>query len=198
MTSTSTVRLATLGDAARIAMVGRASFTWAFAHLFRPEVLSRYLEHTYSEQKIASSISKPQNTYFVAEPDGQVCAFLKLKRDNFHPTLAGRPQWQVQKLYVEPTLIQRGLGKSLMVAGDALMRREGAACSWLEMYKGNMRALRFYSDLGYAEIGSTCHHFEDIRIDFKVLAKADEEPEMPNEPRQYDLRAHCQMRHSHR
>jgi ribosomal protein S18 acetylase RimI-like enzyme len=161
-----TVRRALPEDAQAIAAIGRRSFTWAFGVLYREEVLARYLEATYSVGKIARSLAKPGNVYVVAEAEGRVQGFLKLKVGGADAS------WQVQKLYVDPDLIQGGIGRRLMQAGEDWMRQEGAASSWLVVYRGNDRAIRFYRALGYEEAGAESHDFEDIRIEFKRMAKS--------------------------
>lgn len=159
------VRRAISEDAETIATIGRKSFTWAFGALYREDVLARYLEATYSVDKIARSLTKPGNVYFVAEAGGRVQGFLKLKE-------GGAAAWQVQKLYVDPDLIQGGIGRRLMQAGEDWMRRQGAASSWLVVYRRNDRAIRFYGGLDYQEAGTEYHDFEDIRIEFKRMAKS--------------------------
>lgn len=158
------VRPALSADAASIARVGRESFIWAFGHLYPQDVLDRYLENTYAAGKIASSLAKPGNVYFVAEGEGAVRGFLKLK--------AG-PEgvWQTQKLYVDPGAIQGGIGKRLMLAGLELMRDRGAVSTWLEVYKENGRALRFYGGLGFLEAGETEHDFETVHVEFKRMER---------------------------
>jgi len=78
------VRDATDHDVEEIVRVGRASFAWAFAHLFTPDVLARYLAATYSTEKISASLSRSDNVYFMAESQGDVVGFLKLKRNCPH------------------------------------------------------------------------------------------------------------------
>lgn len=163
-------RAATASDAAAIATVGARSFTWAFGHLFTPEVLERYLDATYAESKIRSSLAKPENLFFVADADRTVGGFLKLKRGCPHPTLEGR-QWQLQKLYVDPGRIRSGLGFALMAAGEHAMRAEGVETVWLLVYAGNERAQAFYRRYDYREAGSEVHDFEHIRVVFKLLVK---------------------------
>lgn len=165
------VRRATDADAATIAAVGRKSFSCAFSRLFTPDVLARYLEQTYSVEKIHSSLRKPDNLYFVAEENRQVAAFLKLKRNCIHPLLSSQVQWQLQKLYVDPDMIGHGMGAELMKIGEDVMAEQRADCSWLVVYKGNERALAFYQRFGYRDAGVEFHDFEHIRVEFRVLAK---------------------------
>lgn len=159
------VREARPGDAEAIADIGRRSFTWAFGHLYQADGLARYLEATYAVGKIAGSLAKPANLYLVAEAEGAVRGFLKLK------VAAPGASWQVQKLYVDPDLIQRGLGGRLMEAGEARMIEGGAGSAWLVVYVGNARAIRFYADLGFEVAGPEFHDFETLRVEFKRMVK---------------------------
>lgn len=160
-----TVRAAVPGDAEAITSLGRKSFSWAFGALFREDVLARYLDGTYSTRKIAGSLAKAVNLYFVAEAEGRLQGFLKLKA-------GGAEAWQVQKLYVDPDLIQGGIGRRLMQAGEDAMNSQEAPSAWLVVYKGNDRAIRFYRGLGYVETGVEFHDFEDIHIEFRRMSKA--------------------------
>jgi ribosomal protein S18 acetylase RimI-like enzyme len=164
------VRPAAAADAPAIAAVGGRSFTWAFGHLFTPEVLGRYLAQTYSVAKIRSSQSKPEHLYYVAEAEGTILGFLKLKRNCPHPALTGR-QWQLQKLYVEPDRTRHGIGLVLMAEGERAWGAEGAACTWLLVYAGNERAHAFYRRFGFLPAGSEVHDFEHIRVEFRLLVK---------------------------
>ncbi len=164
------IRTASAADAPVIAAVGARSFTWAFGHLFTPEVLERYLAATYAEAKIRSSLARPENLFFVADANGSVDGFLKLKRGCAHPTLEGR-QWQLQKLYIDPDRIRSGLGLALMAAGEQAMRAEGTELAWLLVYTGNERAQAFYRRFDYRPAAGEVHDFEHIRVEFKLLVK---------------------------
>ena len=167
---TDLVRRAHNQDVQAIAAIGRESFTWAFGHLYREEVLARYLEATYGEEKLASSLAKEANVYFVAEQDGRVAGFLKLKAGSPRSGAAG-VQWQTQKLYVQPGLVHGGVGRSLMAAGVALMKERGVASTWLAVYTGNERAKGFYRALGFRDVGSQTLDFEGMTVAFILMEK---------------------------
>ncbi|WP_291271494.1 GNAT family N-acetyltransferase [Geothrix sp.] len=166
------IRPARPEDGTAIASVGRESFTWAFGHLYEAGTLARYLEATYSPAKIARSLAKPSNTYFVAEVEGRVLGFLKLKEACPHPSATGPgTPWQTQKLYVDPGTLRSGLGRQLMLAGEAWMRTRGAGSTWLVVYQGNASAIRFYESLGFRQVGVEFHDFEQLRVEFKLMEK---------------------------
>jgi ribosomal protein S18 acetylase RimI-like enzyme len=166
------IRPALFEDAPAIASVGRASFTWAFGHLYQEATLARYLEATYSTAKIARSLAKPTNTYLVAEVGGRVLGFLKLKGDCPHPSLTTPgTAWQTQKLYVDPGALRSGLGRRLMQAGEERMRTQGVGSTWLVVYQGNDSAICFYESLGFKQVGVESHDFEELRVEFKLMER---------------------------
>lgn len=170
------IREAVPGDAAAIADIGRRSFTWAFGHLYREAGLARYLADTYSVEKITRSLAKPSNVYLVAEAAGRILGFLKLKVNSPGSGSSamdageGTP-WQTQKLYVDPDLIQRGTGRQIMQVGEERMRSQGASSTWLMVYLGNDRAIRFYEALGFEDVGREFHDFEELRVEFILMRK---------------------------
>jgi len=165
------IRNATAGDEDAIAYVGRESFSWAFGHLFPTDVLSRYLDATYSDGKILSSLSKPDNVYFVAEVEDRVVGFLKLKQSCSHNLIQRADQVQVQKIYVLSDMAGSGIGSGLMRSGEEEIRAVAPVSAWLMVYEGNHRAVSFYEQFGYSSIGKDTHNFEDIRVTFTVMKK---------------------------
>lgn len=165
------VREATIDDAEEIASIGKQSYSWAFAYLFPQDVLSRYLQRTYSQEKIAGSLCKSNNLYFVAQASGQTLGFLKFKRDCPHPEIIAPRQWQLQKMYVQPDHISRGVGQALMQAGEQRVGREKIDVVWLLVHVDNSRAISFYEKFHYNIFTHGVVYFEHIRIDFNVMKK---------------------------
>ncbi len=165
------IRNAIPGDEEVIVQVGRESFSWAFGHLFTADIVARYLDDTYSIGKIRDSFSKPGNVYFVAEVEGQVVGFLKLKLSCRHNLVASSHQLQLQKIYVLPGAAGSGIGSELMRAGEETIRALAPVSTWLMVYEGNHRAAAFYERFGYSAIGKDMHDFEGIRVTFTVMTK---------------------------
>jgi diamine N-acetyltransferase len=167
------IRRGVAGDEKAISRIGRESFSWAFGHLYPTDVLERYLDDTYSARKLALSLSKPSNLYFVAEVEDGLVGFLKLKRFCNHPLIRCAGQVQVQKLYVLPESANLGVGSSLMRSAEAEISALLPVSAWLMVYVENRRARCFYERFGYEIIGSDTHDFEDVRVSFSVMKKTD-------------------------
>jgi ribosomal protein S18 acetylase RimI-like enzyme len=165
------IRDATNGDIEGIVLVGRKSFIWAFAHLFPSDVLERYLDKTYSTEKITASLSKPNNIYAVAETQEGIVGFLKLKLNCSHDLIQDAHQLQLQKIYVLPQSADAGIGSKLMLEAEKRILSEAPDCAWLMVYEKNHRAISFYKQFGYGIIGKAHHNFEHIRVSFAVMKK---------------------------
>ena len=165
------IRKAQDNDAKAIIQIGRISFTYAFGHLFNRDILGRYLDATYSFKKIHSSLSKPNNIYFIGEIDDVIVGFLKLKRNCPHHLIQDSYQWQVQKIYVFPDCASKGVGSELMKTGERTIAVDMPGIAWLMVYGKNKGAISFYQRFGYIFIGKDYHDFEHIRVGFNVMKK---------------------------
>jgi ribosomal protein S18 acetylase RimI-like enzyme len=165
------IRKATNRDIEGIVLVGRKSFTRAFAHLFPSDVLERYLDQTYSPEKITASLSKSDNIYAVAETQDGIVGFLKLKLNCPQDLIQDAHQIQLQKIYVLPQSADAGVGSKLMQTAEQKIFSEAPDCAWLMVYENNCRAISFYERFGYVIIGKAHHDFEQIRVNFAVMKK---------------------------
>ena len=149
---------AKIDHAPAIAYIGRTSFRKAFAHLFRVQSeLEEYLEYTYGVDKIAGSIRKENNVYFLAIADGLPIGFAKVKKHSLNDQLDSVFQAELQKLYVLKQYHGCGAGQALMDAVTAFVESFEPECLWLDTYVNNERAIRFYERNGFKKAGT--YHF---------------------------------------
>ena len=141
-----------------IAYIGRNAFRKAFALLFTSRAeLEEYLDYTYGVDKIASSLRKENNIYFLATANGLPVGFAKVKRHSLNDQLDSVFQAELQKLYVLQKYQGCGVGQALMNAVTRFVQSLEPDCLWLDTYVGNERAIRFYERNGFQKAGT--HHF---------------------------------------
>lgn len=155
---TITLRPAVAADAAPLASLAHQSFVDAFAHFYRPEDLSQFLDEWKTPPVYAAAIADPDTAIRLAEVDGQLAAYCLLKRgyvmdDHPHP----RPQRPVflSQLYCAGTMTGLGLGKLLMDWALQQARAWEADSLSLSVYSENPGAQRFYQRYGFAKIADT-------------------------------------------
>ena len=147
-----------IDHAPAIAYIGRTAFRKAFALLFNSCAdLEEYLDYTYSVDKLASSLRKENNVYFLATVDGLPVGFAKVKRHSLNDQLDSVFQAELQKLYVLKEYQGSGVGQALMNTVARFVSSFEPDCLWLDTYVGNERAIRFYERNGFQKAGT--HQF---------------------------------------
>jgi diamine N-acetyltransferase len=151
------VRKSCPADAAIIALLGRMTFRETFGVLFagRENELQTYLDQTFSVPKIASSMAKPQNHYWVALLDELPVGYAKHKHPSATAMIDDPAPAQLQKIYVLSEFIAYRIGHALL----ATVMQEAAAnqipVMWLTVLDSNERAIHFYECHGWSCAGNT-------------------------------------------
>lgn len=140
--------------AAAIAAIGKKSFREAFGSLFRSrEELVGYLEHTYNPVKLANSLRKGNNVYFLAWKDHRPAGFAKIKINSLNEHIETVAQMELQKLYVLPELQRQGVGAALLNEVKRLALDIQPDYLWLDTCVDNHQGIRFYERHGFEKIG---------------------------------------------
>lgn len=140
------LREATAEDTDAVASIGRRGFVAVHGPFVARETLDVIAEETYDATALSDCITAcraaPDAHFLVAEQRGRVVAFLH--EDAFGP----RPE--LHRLYVEPALTGRSIGRALV---DELERRlpDGRAYVLL-VAAGNVGARRFYTRAGFRQL----------------------------------------------
>jgi ribosomal protein S18 acetylase RimI-like enzyme len=155
-----TIIEAGVDHSASIAAVGKRSFYDAFRPFFYSQAeLKEYLDYTYAIEKIASSITKPNNVFFIALLDQKVIGFAKLKKHSPNKQISAGRQMELQKIYVLKEYHGSGAGQALLQAVLEMANKIQAQCIWLDVLLQNERAIRFYEKCRFEKYGK---HFFTI------------------------------------
>ncbi len=147
-------------DAEAISRIGRQSFTDAFGSLFvKQNDLQDYLDYTYAVSKIAGSINKSNNAFFLARENGEPVGFAKAKKHSLNEQIKSFAQMELQKIYVLKDHHGSGAGARLLESVLSLAEQLRPDHVWLDVHIGNHRAIRFYEKNGF---GITGKHFFTI------------------------------------
>jgi diamine N-acetyltransferase len=116
------------------------------------ENLSHEVESSESDLREALFSSSPVAEALVAEMDGETAGFALFFTT--YSTFAGKPGLFLEDLYIRPNFREKGLGKSLIVAGAKIARaRNYARYEWVVL-DWNARAISFYQSCGAKMHGS--------------------------------------------
>lgn len=148
------IRRATLGDAPTLALLGAATFTETFGHLYPPEDLQTFLQGSHTMDAWARTLADPQRAVWIAAlADGTPIGFIlvgscKLPVANLEPA-AG----EIQQLYVLAQHHNLRLGTRLMDLGLEWLQAQGRTPLYVGVWSENFGAQRFYGRYGFVKVG---------------------------------------------
>jgi GNAT superfamily N-acetyltransferase len=141
-------------DAARLAMIGAATFFVAFAHDHPGDALVAHVAADHSRAYYDALLADPDSAVWLVEtPLKAPVAYAVMTR----PQLAcqtGAGDRELKRLYVLPQWQKGGLGAQLVEAVEAEARDRGATRLLLCVYTANVAAQRFYARQGFADTGA--------------------------------------------
>jgi ribosomal protein S18 acetylase RimI-like enzyme len=147
------LRPATLADAPALARLGADSFTAAFGHLYRAEDLAAFIAAVHAPEAVAAEIAGPDCTHRLAEQDGALVAFCKLRAPTkFGAYTDARNPIELAQLYALPSHTGSGIGARLMDWALGHARAAGHDAVLLSVYAENYGAQRFYHRYGFAHV----------------------------------------------
>ncbi len=164
------VRKATTKDARYIALLGRVTFAETFAEYFRDKQdLFDYHEQTFCVDKIATSLQKENNRYWIAFGNKLPVGYAKLKVASATEFIKMDEVSQLQKIYVLKEFLNKNVGKLLMSELMMFFNKSEKNYIWLSVLKSNERAINFYHKNGFKHIGEHLFQIGKEVFDFYVL-----------------------------
>ena len=153
-----------------ISMIGRLSFRDAFSRLFDDKnALAEYLDYTYNIDKIAKSIHKENNVFFLAYLESVPIGFAKVKKYSLNEQIESIAQMELQKIYVLSYYHGSGAGAKLMEAVLELADQIQPDFLWLDTHVSNSKAIRFYEKFGFALSGKSHFTIGNQNFEYHVM-----------------------------
>ena len=166
------IRMAKKEDAPFIALLGRTTFTETFGHFFGVQQdLIDYYNLTFSVQKIEDGIEKPDNVFWIAFANRLPVGYAKLKLNSHSDFIESQDVCQLQKIYVLKDFLSMKIGFGLQ---DALLKKaKGLSFGhvWLSVLHSNERAISFYKQSGFEQVGHHDFQIGKERFEFIAMSK---------------------------
>ena len=160
------LRRAQASDQKAVAELSVSSFSAAFAAVNSPENMASYLQQSFAPEVMAAELSNPNNCFILAESDGELVGYARLRRDCEEPCISASHAMELERLYNATEIIGQSVGALLMQQVIRITRLEHCESLWLGVWEHNTAAIRFYQRQGFLDAGS--HAFmlgEDRQVD---------------------------------
>lgn len=147
------IKEATIADAALIADLSRQTFYDAFAADNTKADMDKFLNETFTRDKLMLEVGAPGNVFLLAYHGDEVVGYVRM-RDTTDPKLfeSGNAV-EIARIYAKQTSIGKGVGSALMQKCIDIARQKDAKVIWLGVWEKNYKAISFYKKWGFSPFG---------------------------------------------
>ncbi len=149
-----TIRQAGVEDHERLSSLARETFVDSFAADNHPENMAAYLEKAFSPRIQATELAEPSSRFLIAEAGGKPVGYARLVEASTPPCINAKKPIQLSRLYACKRWIGSGVGAALMTACIVEATRRQCEGIWLGVWGKNTRAIRFYNQWGFVQMGT--------------------------------------------
>lgn len=165
------LRRAGVYDAAKLSLVGGASFLESFAGDHDGDLLVAHVAASHSVDYYTQALSDPDVAAWIVEHDVGAPIGYATSGKSCLPGTDAATDIALHRIYLLSRWHGTGLGRQLFDVVETHARDRGAARLVLSVYTENAKALRFYRARGFEVIGDTAFPpFPDTMRDL-IMAK---------------------------
>jgi ribosomal protein S18 acetylase RimI-like enzyme len=134
--------------------IGELTFTQSYASIIPPEELTSYTSRAFSVEQLKLELTVPSIIYLLAIIETIPCGYSKLEPTTQPTEIDSSNPIELVRLYVLPDWIGKGIGAKLLKRSLNAAFEDGYRSCWLRVWEGNERAISFYRNWGFREVGS--------------------------------------------
>ncbi len=150
----SIVRL-TPADALLLADIGGTTLLQSHGHSAPADVMQAYVDKSFSPEACLAELANGANIYHAVYYKGQPAGYTKIAFRCAHPAVEIQPVTRLDRLYLLKDFYALQLGHRLLQQAIDLSVAEGEKGMWLNVWKENPRAIRFYKKAGFEAVGES-------------------------------------------
>jgi ribosomal protein S18 acetylase RimI-like enzyme len=147
--------------------ISRETFLETFSEDNTSENMEKYLQESFSSEKLQAELSAPHTIFYFALLNNQVIGYLKLNQEEPQENSLGQPTLEIERIYVRKAFHGQNVGRVLLEKAFQVARESRVAYIWLGVWENNHRAIYFYRKHGFEVTGSKIFLLgEDPQTDF--------------------------------
>jgi len=164
------LRRASAADAAKLSLLGQATFLTAFAFDHPGDALVTHCETQHSRALYADWAEHPDYALWIVEtPLGAPIGYAALTPPALDIPVA-EGDLELKRIYALTGWQNAGLGRRLMAATVDEAKARGAKRLYLCVYEVNVAAQRFYARLGFERVGKQDFRVGEVIFNDWILA----------------------------
>lgn len=170
---TLTFRRAAADDAAALSTFARRMFDDVFGPDNDPGDMASYMDVAFSPDVQRRETTGASRACWIGEDaEGKIGAYLLMRTGKDEPCVTGPNPVEIERFYVDFPWHGTGVAQAMMTLAMDSARAMGGETLWLGVWERNPRAIKFYSKLGFTDVGE--HEFvlgTDVQTD-RIMSRA--------------------------
>lgn len=131
---------------------------------------ANFIEKQFSPTKIKRDIQNKSSVIWLATYKTNPVGVIQIE-DNRPCPINELMGPEINKLYVLRNFFGNGIGQNLMKIAEVQIRNKGQDKVWLWVLESNLRAIKFYNQQGYKNIGTAYFQMTENRYKNIVMTK---------------------------
>lgn len=145
------IRKISLEDINELQKIGRKTFFETFASGNTEEDMKKYLEESFSLEKLTAEINDQNAEIYFAELDNTAIGYLKLNFGKSQTELKDDTALEIERIYVSQDFHGKKIGQMLYEKAIQVAKEKAVKYIWLGVWDENPRAINFYKKNGFVE-----------------------------------------------
>lgn len=142
-------------DATLLSNVGGVSLIESHGSSAPADIMQAYVDKNFNAEACRADLLDKDNIFHAVYYNGQPAGYSKIVFRYPHPAVALQPVAKLERLYLLKEFYTLKLGQLLLQQAIDLSKEAGDAGMWLNVWKGNERAIRFYQKQGFETVGES-------------------------------------------
>ena len=143
------IRAISISDLAQLQKIGKTTFAETFTEHNIKEDLDKYLEESFSNEKLSSELNNPHSSFYFAEIENNVVGYLKINFGASQTELKDNEALEIERIYVLQAFHGKKLGQALYEKANSIAKEMKVNYVWLGVWEKNNKAIQFYKKNGF-------------------------------------------------
>ena len=158
-----------LNDQSKLLNLVTRIYTPVYKHLWKKNDCSWYLNKFYGYENLQKELSEKDSEYYFVVFKSQYVGILKIHFDKPLEGYKRQSNVYLHRIFLGYEAQGKGVGKALFDWIEKKTKAKDRTSIWLKAMDTQQQALRFYTKLGYENVGKTILDFELIKKDFSGM-----------------------------
>ena len=145
------IKKATLSDVEKLQAISKQTFYEAFATVNTEENMLKYLEESFSVEKLTTELSDTNSEFYFASLSHTIIGYLKLNTGSSQTDIKDENALEIERIYVLQEFLGKKVGQLLYQKAIEVAKEKKVHYVWLGVWEKNARAINFYRKNGFAE-----------------------------------------------